>query len=66
MTTRTRIENADTSGHGLRVSVFEIGQEGQPDTLVMQFDLDQPCQMTGPDLHASATRYIVVREKEIP
>lgn len=65
MTKKVRIENADTAGYGLQVSVYEPGLEGQPDVRVQQFDLDHPCQMSGHDLYITAARYIVIREKTL-
>lgn len=62
MTKRVRIENADTSTYKVVVQVWDKGFDGRPDVLVHEVVLVNPCDMTGPDVYITSTRYIVVKE----
>lgn len=64
MTKKVRIENADTSDWKVLVQVFDKGQNGEPDTLVSEHHLDHPTAMTNDSVYLTATRYIVVKEKD--
>lgn len=45
------------------VQVWDKGYpEGQPDTLVNEIMLANPCDMTGPEVYLTSTRYLVVKE----
>ncbi len=63
MTKRVRVENADTSSFKVVVQVWDKGYpEGQPDVLVHEIQLSNPCDMTQPELYITSTRYLVVKE----
>lgn len=63
MTKVVRIENADRSDFKVIVQVWDKGYpEGQPDNLVREIELNNPCDMTGPDVYITGTRYLVVKE----
>lgn len=63
MTKRVRIENADTSTYKVIVQVWDKGfPEGAPDTLAEEIMLANPCDMTGPNVYLTSTRYLVVKE----
>ena len=63
MTKQVRIENADQARYQVVVQVWDKGYpEGQPDTLVKEIVLANPCDMTGPDCYITSTRYLVVKE----
>lgn len=63
MTKRVRIENADVSNFKVVVQIWDKGYpEGDPDTLVNEISLDNPCDMTGADVYITSTRYLVVKE----
>jgi hypothetical protein len=60
MTKRVRIENADTTDHKVLVQLWDKGQDGAPDTLAEELNLDYPTALL--DLCVWANRYIVVKE----
>ena len=64
MTKRVRVENADTSNYKVVVQVWDKGYpEGQPDTLVREITLANPCDLAaGDDLYLTSTRYLIVKE----
>ena len=66
MTKQVRIENADTSVHKLMVQVWDEGGifdgKEQPDVLVEQFPLDNPCEIIEKCIHS--TRYLIIKEVE--
>lgn len=63
MTKRVRIENADTADYKVVVQIWNKGYpEGDPDTLVQEIPLNNPCDMTGPELYLTSTHYIIVKE----
>jgi hypothetical protein len=63
MTKRVRIENADLSNFKVVVQIWDKGYPaGEPDTLVNEIRLDNPCDMTGTDVFITSTRYLVVKE----
>lgn len=63
MTKNVRIENADNSNYKVIVQVWDKGyQEGEPDKLVREVTLANPCDMTGTDIYLTSTRYLVVKE----
>lgn len=62
MTKKIRIENADTSSYKVVVQVWDKGQDGQPDVMAFERNLDSPCSMTGDDIYLTSTRYVVVKE----
>lgn len=66
MTKKVRIENADMGGFKVVVQVFDKSfQEGVPDVLVKEINLDNPCDVTDmfdPYLYITSTRYLVVKE----
>ena len=63
MTKRVRIENADNASFKVLVQVWDKGYpEGEPDKLVSEQTLHNPCDMTDASLYITSTRYIVVKE----
>lgn len=60
MTKKVRIENADTSHYKLVAQLFDKGREGEPDTLVTEFQLDYPTALA--EIYIHSTRYIVIKE----
>lgn len=64
MTKRVRIENADlNTSVKVIVQVWDKGYpEGEPDKLSHEVALNNPTDITGPDLFITSTRYLVVRE----
>lgn len=64
MTKTVRVENADTSSFGVVVQVWEKGPADAPDRLIKEVELLHPTAMTGPDVFITASRYLVVKEKE--
>ena len=63
MTKRVRIENADSSPFKVVVQVWDKGYpEGQPDTMVTERVLGNPCDMTGDETFITGTRYLVIKE----
>lgn len=65
MTKRVRIENADTASFKVIVQVWDKGYpDGEPDKLVSEQLLANPCDLAGADgsLYLTSTRYIVVKE----
>lgn len=63
MTKRVRIENADTANFKVVVQVWDKGYpEGQPDTLVQEIELNNPCDMTDYNCYITSTRYLIVKE----
>lgn len=63
MTKTVRIENADNSTFKVIVQVWDKGYpEGEPDKLVREITLANPCDMTGSDCYLTSTRYLVVKE----
>lgn len=62
MTKAVRIENADTATYKVLVQSWEKGYpEGEPDVLVSEQILHNPCDITH-GLYLTNTRYIVVKE----
>lgn len=69
MTKRVRIENADTSTYKVVVQIWDKGIPASagcvtPDVLVREIFLNNPADMTPPDLFITSSRYLQV--KEIP
>ena len=62
MTKRVRVENADTSDFKVVVQVWDKGPEGQPDVMAYEIALNNPCDMTNPELYITSTRYLIVKE----
>lgn len=62
MTKQVRIENADTANYKVVVEVWDKGAEGAPDVLAQVIPLANPCDMTGPGVYLTSTRYLVVKE----
>lgn len=63
MTKRVRVENADTAGFNVIVQVWDKASvPEEPDKLVQEISLANPCDMTGPDVYLTSTRYLVVKE----
>lgn len=63
MTKRVRIENADTSNFKVVVQVWDKGYpEGEPDKLAQEIMLNNPCDITGPEVFLTSTRYLVIKE----
>jgi hypothetical protein len=63
MTKRVRIENADGSNFKVIVQIWDKGYpEGEPDKLAQEIALNNPCDMTGPDVYLTSTRYLVIKE----
>lgn len=62
MTKRVRVENADTGNFKVVVQVWDRGHNGEPDRMVNEYTLPNPCDMTPPDLYLTSTRYLVVKE----
>jgi len=62
MTKRVRVENADTSNFKVLVEVWEKGGEGNPDVLIKEVKLENPCSMTDDSVFLTSTRYLVVKE----
>ncbi len=63
MTKRVRIENADTSSYKVVVQVWDKGYpEGTSDTLAREVTLSNPCDITGPDVYITDSRYLVIKE----
>jgi len=64
MTKHVRVENAD-SGKDFKVvvQVWDKGYpEGQPDVMAHEVTLNNPCDITGPDVYLTSTRYLVIKE----
>lgn len=63
MALKIRIEIADDSNDEVVVQVWDKGYpQGQPDTLVNEIKLSSPCDMAGPDVDITSTRYLVIKE----
>lgn len=63
MTKRVRIENADTAQYKVLVQVWDKGYpEGEPDKMVQEITLHNPCDITGSDVYLTSTRYLVIKE----
>ena len=65
MTKAVRIENADTSNYKVLVQIWDKGYpEGEPDKMVREIVLTNPCEMAGAagDVYLTNTRYVVVKE----
>lgn len=63
MTKRVRIENADTASYKVVVQVWDKGfPEGEPDKLAQEITLANPCDITGPEVYLTNTRYLVIKE----
>ena len=62
MTKRVRVENADTSNYKVLVQVWDKGPEGEPDNMVQEIQLSNPCDMTDMYLYITSTRYLVIEE----
>lgn len=71
MTKRVRIENADTANYKVVVQVWDKGAQmpdglggfnQAPDKLAQEITLANPCDMTGPEVYLTNTRYLVVKE----
>lgn len=63
MTKRVRIENADTANYKVVVQVWNKGYpDGAPDVMVNEILLSNPCDITGPEVYITASRYLVVKE----
>jgi hypothetical protein len=62
MTKRVRVENADTSIYKVVVQIWDKGQAGQPDKMMQEIQLFNPCDMTGSDVYITNTRYLIVKE----
>jgi hypothetical protein len=64
MTKTIRVENADNSNHQVVVQVFDKAIEPGQDTLVVEYFLNHPADMTPRDLCIWKGRYLVVKEVE--
>lgn len=71
MTKRVRIENADTAAYKVVVQVWDRGPQfpdglggynQAPDALVLETNLANPCDMTGPEAYLTSSRYLIVKE----
>lgn len=63
MTKRVRIENADNAPYKVIVQVWDKGYpDGEPDRLVHEVTLANPCDITGSEIYVTSTRYLVVKE----
>ena len=62
MTKLIRVENADTSQHKVKVSVFDRLNGDGPGMLAEEHKLDHPCQMK--DIYIHNGRYLVIEEYE--
>lgn len=62
MTKKVRIENADLSNFKPVVQVWDKGNDGEPDKMVFEKVLHNPCDMTGDDVYLTSTRYIIIKE----
>ncbi len=62
MTKRVRIENADTAGYKVLVQTWDKGSGGEPDVLVGEQVLNNPCDITGQETYITSTRYLVIKE----
>jgi len=63
VTKKVRIENADSADYQVVVQVFDKREkDGEPDALVNEVVLSNPCDITGDDIYLTSTRYLVVKE----
>lgn len=66
MSKKVRIENADTSNFKVIVQIWDKGQKNSvgndPDTMAHEIFLNNPCDITGPEVYVTSTRYLVVKE----
>lgn len=64
MTKSIRVENADHSNHPVVVQVYDKAPHEPEDTLVAEYFLNNPADMTPRDLCIWKGRYLVVKEVE--
>ena len=60
MTKKVRVENADGSNHKVVVQTWLKGQNGEPDTLKEERELNNPADMG--DFWVWKEQYIIVKE----
>ncbi len=62
MTKKVRVENADLASYKVIVQVWDKGSGANPDVLVKEITLANPCDMTDASVYITSTRYLIVKE----
>ncbi len=62
MTKKVRVENADTSNHNVLVQTWVKGQDGEPDTLKEERELNNPTDLG--EFWIWKEQYIVIKETD--
>jgi hypothetical protein len=60
MTKKVRVENADTSNHKVVVQTWVKGQNGEPDTMKEERELNNPTDMG--EFWIWQQQYVVIKE----